>query len=224
MSDDAGPSRRDVGGNAVSGPAPRGPVAARPAVATAGLFALGIAVHSVVPHLPAVWLAGLAIALVVGWRWLDHPIRASSALACGLAFAGISAGQLAAFYYPRNHVSAFATDDPHLAQLELHLDHAPRVLTSPFAEHHPMPPKQVVTASVTRVKTRRGWAPASGDVLVQITQPHPRLQENQTIQVLGMLQRPAPAMNPGQFDWAGYYREQRVLASLHVPHAENIQI
>jgi competence protein ComEC len=193
-------------------------------VATAGLFALGIGAHPVVPHLPALWLAGLAAALVVAWRWLDHPIRASAALACGLAFAGISAGQLAAFYYPRNHVSAFATEDPRLAQLELHLDHAPRVLTSPFAEHHPMPPKQVVTASVTRVKTRRGWAPASGDVLVQITQPHPRLQENQTIQVLGMLQRPAPAMNPGQFDWAGYYREQRVLASLHVPHAENIQI
>jgi competence protein ComEC len=39
-----------------------------------------------------------------------------------------------------------------------------------------------------------------------------------------MLQRPAPAMNPGQFDWAGYYRDQRILASLQVPQASNIRI
>jgi competence protein ComEC len=211
---DAGPSRRAAGG----------PVAARPAVAAAALFAMGIAAHAVVPRVPAAWLAGVVLALVFAWRWLDHPARASGALACGLAFAGIAAGQLGAFFYPRHHISAFAGDDPRLAQLELHLGHAPRVLTSPFAQHHPLPPRQVATASVSRVKTRAGWAPACGEVLVQINQPHPRLQENQTVRVLGMLQRPAPAMNPGQFDWAHYYREQRVLASLHIPHAENIEI
>jgi len=214
MPGDAGPSRGAVDG----------PIAARPAVATAGLFAVGIALHRVVPHVPVVWMTGVAVALLVAWRWLGHPAVATGALTCGLASAGVAAGQLTAFYYPQRHVSAFATDDPRLSELEHHLDHAPRVLTSPFTPHHAMPPKQVVTASVTRVKTWQGWTPARGDVLVQISQPHPRLQENQTVRVLGMLQRPAPANNPGQFDWAGYYREQRVLASVHVPHAENIQI
>src|SRR5206468_5435571 len=53
---------------------------------------------------------------------------------------------------------------------------------------------------------------------------HPRLAINQRVRVLGLLERPSPATNPGQFDWAKYYREQRVLASVHVPLAQNIQI
>src|SRR5204862_7274880 len=89
---------------------------------------------------------------------------------------------------------------------------------------HPMPPKQIMTARVTRVLTWNGWADACGNVLVQIAQPNPRLAIAQRVRVLGMLERPAPAMNPGQFDWAKYYREQRVLASVHVPLAQNIQI
>ena len=130
MADDAGPSRRAVGG----------PVAARPAVAAAALFALGIAAHAVVPRVPAAWLAGVALALLLAMRWFADPARSSGALACGVAFAGVAAGQLGAYYYPRHHVSAFAADDPRLAQLDLHLGHAPRVLTSSFAEHHPLPP------------------------------------------------------------------------------------
>src|ERR1041385_1188031 len=39
-----------------------------------------------------------------------------------------------------------------------------------------------------------------------------------------MLERPMPAMNPGQFDWANYYREQRILASIDVAHAGNVKI
>ena len=214
MPDDRGPARRNPGG----------PVAARPAVLAAGLLALGIAAHRIVPHYPAVWLGALAVALVAAWRCLENPHLSTVLLACTFALAGVGAGQLASFHYPRHHVSAFASDDPRLAQLELRLTHPPRVLTSPFSDHHPMPPKQVATASVTRIKTRHGWAPGSGEVLLQIAQPHPRLAANQTVRVLGMLQRPAPAMNPGQFDWAKYYREQRVLASVQVPHAENIQI
>jgi competence protein ComEC len=214
MPDAAGPSRRSVGG----------PVAGRPAVACAFFFALGIAAHRVVPHYPIAWLVVLGATLLAAWRWLDRPRAATSLLACGLALAGIASAQLSAFYYPRSHVSAFAAEDPRLAQLELHLTHPPRVLTSAFNDHHPMPPKQVVTAAVTRVLTRTGWAPATGEILVQIAQPHPRLEVNQTIRVLGMLDRPAPAMNPGQFDWAKYYRDQRILASLHVTHAQNIEI
>src|SRR6266516_1325358 len=218
MGDDVGPSRRALGGSV------GGPLAARPAVPVALLFAVGIAAHASVPHYPAVWLAALGAALALAWRWLDRPAAATGLIACGFALAGLLAGQFAAFYYPRHHISAFAGDDLRLAQLELHLDHAPRVLTASFSNHRPMPPKQVVTALVTRVKTWNGWMPASGEILVQIARPHPRLEANQTVRVLGMLERPAPAMNPGQFDWANYYREQRVLASLHVAHAENIQI
>ena len=200
-------------------------VAARPAVPVAMLFAVGIVVHPTLPHLPWLWLPLSLLVTAVAWvTWRPMSRTATGLIAAGFALTGVTAGQLAAFHYPRSHINAFAADDPRLAQLELHLDHAPRVLTFPFSPHHPLPPRQVTTARVTRVLTTGGWEDCTGDVLVQIADPHPSLGINQTVRVTGMLQRPAHAMNPGQFDWAEYYREQRILASLQVPHARNIAI
>ena len=42
--------------------------------------------------------------------------------------------------------------------------------------------------------------------------------------MLGMLQRPRAAANPGEFDWAWYYRQQRILAMLTITRAGNIYI
>src|SRR5205823_622896 len=57
-----------------------------------------------------------------------------------------------------------------------------------------------------------------------IEPPNGSLALGQRIRALGMLYRPGPAMNPGQFDSAAYYREQRILASIHIPHADAIEI
>ena len=199
--------------------------ASRPAVPAALLLAAGVAAHSAVPHSPPLWLAAMAGAIAFAAFVQRRPLASSAALAGAILFGGVAAAQLSAFYFPRNHVSAFATDSPRLAQIELHLDHPPRILTGPYAgTHHALPPKQVAMARVTALKTWDGWAKVEGEVLVQIADPHPRLAVNQTVRMVGMLQRPAPAMNPGQFDWAEYYREQRVLNSLHVSHAGNVEI
>ena len=65
-----------------------------------------------------------------------------------------------------------------------------------------------------------GWRDASGEILVSSIRRTKNSRSARRIRVLGMLQRPPPAMNPGQFDWAAYYREQRILASIQVPHAD----
>ena len=145
-------------------------------------------------------------------------------VAAALLLSATAAAQLFAFQFPRDDISAFAADDPRLAQLELEVLTPPRVLTDPFGENRALPPKQIATARVVRVKTWEGWIDATGDVLLQVLQPHPRLEVGQRVAVLGMLQRPAPAMNPGQFDWARYYRDQRILASVQVPQASNLRI
>ena len=210
----APPSRRATG---------PGWVARRPAVPAAALFILGVCGHRALPHLPALWLALLGVCVGLAVLSFRSAVRCSLALALAVALSGLTAAQLFAFYYPAAHVSDFAGDEPRLAQMELRIDHPPRVLVAP-SPHRAMPPKQVATASVTRLRTWRGWEEAGGQVLVQILEPHPRLAVGQTVRVLGMLQRPAPAMNPGQFDWAAYYREQRVLGSVQVPHAGNVRI
>ena len=205
-----------------------GLVARRPAVATAVCFAAGIAAHATLPHWPGIWLGVLAALLATAYLTrgrLPSPLFESLLIAAGVASAGVAAAQLCAFFYPRDDISGYAGDTPRLAQLELHVDQPPRVLVGPYSSpHHPVPPKQVTTATVVAVRTRDGWRRASGQLLVQISEPHPRLEVNQTVRVTAMLQRPAAAMNPGQFDWAEYYREQRILNSLQVSHAGNIDI
>ena len=199
-------------------------VARRPAVLAALLFIAGIALHPYLPHRPVLWLIWLATILAAAVVCRRSPRLGSVLIALGMIVAGLATAQLQAYFYPRAHISAFAADRPRLAQLELRIDHPPRVLTNRYETHRAMPPKQVTTATVTRVKTWDGWEDANGEVLVSVNQPHPRLAVNQTVRVTGMLQRPAPANNPGQFDWAAYYREQRILASVHIPGAQNIEI
>src|SRR6185369_11387157 len=63
-----------------------------------------------------------------------------------------------------------------------------------------------------------------GQILLNIEDPNPHLAVNQTVEAFGQLHRPAPAMNPGQFDWAAYYRDQRILASFDIRHLQNIRI
>jgi competence protein ComEC len=74
------------------------------------------------------------------------------------------------------------------------------------------------------VKTWSGWHNASGEILLQLTPPRKDLAFGERGVVLGVLSRPAPAMNPGEFDWARYYREQRILVSLDVPQSEGVRI
>jgi competence protein ComEC len=200
----------------------------RPAVAAAALFMLGIAVHARLPEAPWTWLALAAVA--TGMATLAHALQghrdtlATIALATAMTLAGAAAAQIDAFRYPDNHISAFATDEQRLAMLRLRLDHPPRMVVPPAGPLRSLPPKQVATANVTEVRTWNGWRPCNGELLVQIAEPHPRLAVGQTIEAVGMLQRPAPAMNPGQFDWAGYYRQQRILASFHIAEAGGLRI
>lgn len=185
---------------------------------------LGVALHAHLPPHPTFWLLAATAALAVAVVWAENAVRASAALLIATALVAVALAQVEAFRFRADHIAHFARASPRLAQLELNLNRPPRVIGDPFSVGRALPPKQVCVARVTGVKTWDGWRPASGDILVQIDQPHPRLAAHQRVRVLGMLQRPSPAMNPGQFDWEGYYREQRVLCSIGIDHAENIQI
>lgn len=161
----------------------------------------------------------IASLLLRRWTW-----PSSILLLTGTLFAALSLSQASAYFVSRNHVTHFASDVPRLCQLRLYLPNEPRLRTMTFGQRFPSPPRQVTLARVTQVLTTSGWVDASGDVLVQIREPNPQLAAGQTVQVVGMLERPGPAMNPGQFDWQRYYRDMGVLASLQIPHAGNVAI
>lgn len=138
--------------------------------------------------------------------------------------AGAALAQFRAFYWTISDIALYTSEQQRLAQLELRIIDPPRILVGPPTAMRPIPPKQVTRAQVLRVKTWDGWRDTTGGALVQIEEPHPRLHVGQTVRVLGRLQRPAPAANPGQFDWADYYRQQRILTSITIPRASNIAI
>lgn len=199
-------------------------LAARPAVTAAALFIAGIVLHPALPHRPGIFL-GIALVSAAAAVWAFRRCDASVALlATAIAASGVAAAQMQAYQYDPNDIAHYAGDEPRLARVELKLDEPLRTLSAPLATGRPMPPRQVTRAKVTALLTASGWVPAAGRVLVQIDPPNEQLAMGQTIRALGMLQRPATAMNPGQFDWAAYYREQRVLASFAVPRSQGVRI
>ena len=104
----------------------------------------------------------------------------------------------------------------------MELTETPRLIADDGPRH--LPGKQIGTASVVAIKTWAGWERGSGEVLFSFSQVEPRLGAGQRMRLVGMLQRPSPAMNPGQFDWESYYRRQRVLTSIRVNHACDVQM
>jgi competence protein ComEC len=197
--------------------------ARRPAVPAAMALIAGIAGASVFPYRPMIWLCiigGLTTAAIILRRF---NATGSFLLLASLFFIGITAAQLESFCFPAAHIANFTSDEPRLAEIELRLIGPPRTLAA-AQQGRPLPPKEFVRAEVVRVKTRTGWERATGEVTLTIDQPHPRLAIGQRIAVVGLLQRPAPAMNPGEFDAAAYYRRQRVLATVTVPHVDGVTI
>ena len=185
---------------------------------------LGILCHVAAPHAPRLWLAlaGAAAALAIGL--FRRPLVSTISLLVAIALVALGASQLARFQFADDHIAAFTSDTPQLAELDLVITQPPRTLNSPTPVSRPLPPRQVTSGQVARVRTWEGWQPASGTVLLCIDQPHPSLAYGQRVIATGTLARPTPAMNPGQFDWSRYYRQDRVLASLDAPHAQNVRI
>ena len=197
--------------------------ARRPALAVAVLFILGIAAHRVMPLMPVVWLLFLACTLIAAAAQRTPETVCKMLLGIGCVSAGIATAQLSEFAFPSDHITAFVSDEPRLASLELEVDETPRV-SEAEGKGRPMPARQTFGATVRRVQTWQGWVSGSGKIAVAMSPPAQGLGAGQIVRVLGRLQRVPPAMNPGEFDWQQYYRRRRVLAQIHVSRPYDVQI
>jgi competence protein ComEC len=197
-----------------------------PAIPIALAFLIGVAVHRVVPVVPWLALGGAATSFVIACAryrrgfWFLLPISLAFAL-LGLGFA-----QRANYQFAPNHVAHFSTDSPRLCFARLQLDEQPRMRTTSPGSKLALPARQATIARVValRAEPSGNWIDVTGDALVQIKQFHPQIAAGQTIEVVAFLERPSEALNPGQFDWARHYRDQRTLVSLQIREASNIHI
>jgi competence protein ComEC len=194
----------------------------RPLLTATVFLILGIAGHRVVEVGPRILIALVAacVALAVVSR---QRAVADVIIGIALVLVGVAVARLDGFYFSNDHIGRFTREHPRLARLEVEVVTAPRVISS-GGDARPLPARQIMQGEVRKILTSEGWQSGSGRVLIQLQEPRGDLEIRQTLLVLGMLERPAPAMNPGQVDWASHYREQRVLASIEVPHGGNVSI
>ena len=200
-------------------PAHLGPLSSRPAVTAAILLAIGILLHEQLPWAAAI--AAVAVAAAVLFR--SQRFVATALLALAVVAAGAALGRRDHFAFAADDIGTFATDDARLATVEARLVDEPQ-LTAGGDAGRPLPPRQTVLADVTRVLTTHGWVAATGQLPVRVNQPNPSLAAGDTVRLLGQLERPRPAANPGEFDWAVYYRRLRITATLTVTRAANATV
>ncbi len=200
-----------------------GLIARRPAVPVAILLAGGIFFHDWVPHQPVLILIAIGVLLSIAVVLLRHPRLCGGCIAIVTLLLGIAAGQREHFQFAANDIALFAGDEPRLAELQVRLIDDPQYICGPAAER-PLPPRQITTVEVLKLRTWKGWIRVTGRLPLQIDQPAAELRAGQIIDARGMLERPPAAMNPGEFNGAAYYRQHRIVADFTVNRADNIHI
>jgi competence protein ComEC len=168
--------------------------------------------------------AGAAIALGVGLvGWFVGLRRSGTA---GLAFLWIAlfaAGALHHYQYrsvfAADDVGRLAGDKPRLVRLRGRLAEEPSVAGLPVSDPlRSLPraePARTVLA-VTHVQDRDDWRSASGRARLVAAGPLDGLHTGDFVEALGWLSAPGEPANPGEFDPAGHYLDDRITALLSV--------
>ena len=193
-------------------------------LAAVGLLVGGVLLHMVLPTWPGGWLAMAAVLFLLAWVgrrfvWPGRLVLAGAVVALGV---GLAQGERLA--YAADDLGLVAGEQVRLARVRLRVDRPPGLVGPGAASAGtlPLPPKLAFVGEAVEVLGAGGWRAARGRVLVQVMTPTAGVEAGQVREVLGMLQRPGVAVNPGQFDWAAAYRGDRVLASLRADDAGQV--
>jgi competence protein ComEC len=195
----------------------------RPALAAGVLLIVGIIVSFDVPVAPWIWVGAAVIGAMLAGCAGDRGGIGNVLLAVSVISVGVTLGQTEFTRFEPNDIAAFTSERATLAQLEVHLDQAPR-LSVHKAHGSPISQRQSVIAEVRGILTHEGWIQSSGRIMVQLAQANAGLAAGQNVRVVGMLGRIGGATNPAEFDWAEHYRQQRLIGLLRVAKAEEAQI
>ncbi len=121
--------------------------------------------------------------------------------------------------YNADDIGRLAAAEPRLVRLRGRLDEEPTgagpprpdpLRTLPRAE-----PARAVLA-VTHVQARDDWQPASGRARLVVDGPLDGLHVGDFVEAVGWLSAPGEPANPGEWDPAGHYRDDRITALLSV--------
>jgi len=165
----------------------------------------------------AAWAAACRVRLQAAAAWL-----LLAAIACAAAGWSVARGRL------------FAADDlawrlggtPAPVAIEGTVIASPRRLAPPSADAAPraVEPATECLVEVSRVRVGAAWKPASGRAAVVVTGPPPDAASGCRVRVLGRGLRPAPPLNPGEFDFRARARACRCLSIVRCHARECVRV
>jgi competence protein ComEC len=177
--------------------------------------------------------ASLCAAFVCLLAWLIFSNSAHKWLALvylwgGVAGFGAAYHHWQRYYLEPSDISYLASDDPLPIRVRGTLQTAPLTQDAPDDPLRSMPGRQT-TRFVLRVFERqelatRSWSPVTGQVQVMLIGRTGDITVGDEVELLGRIARPGEAMNPGEFDYASFLRDQGISALLTVKDEDEVTL
>lgn len=127
--------------------------------------------------------------------------------------------------FDADDLATFATVDPRAVFIEATVYDAPRVIVQP-SDFSPdvLETKTRFTVETHAVRDGGKWRRAVGWVDVQIDSRVDNVTAGDRVRLLGRVARSPPPLNPGEFDFAAYYRAERKLCLLRAQRADAVTV
>lgn len=175
------------------------------------------------------WWA-LAAVLLIGWCYCHHAHRtATSCLLLAMSISCLAAGwhHWSWSVFASDEVGRLATQQPYPCCFEATAVAAPeRVAAPPPSAFRAIPQseKSQLLLEITRVRNGKRWHPASGRCQLIVDGHLLDVHADDRLRLYGEFRKPAPAMNPGQFDYAEHLRSDRQLCFIRCQSPDCVEL
>jgi competence protein ComEC len=199
----------------------RAPLVPVALAATAGIVLDRYASLPLVPTF-ATALSGLALLTMCAWK--QKVIGALLGLAITVAALGASYHHWRRDVYAADDIGRFASPDPRPVLLRGVVDSEPLLIkrggNDELRSFASRDGGRLILA-VTAIKQDMDWEPASGLAQIHVSRPIADVHVGDRVEVAGRLHKPDPPANPGEFDYAAFLRDQRILAVVSAKDPED---
>ncbi len=192
----------------------------------------GVGLSDAVDPLPAALHTGIWLApatLLVLLLMLRQRLR-PTAVAAGAALIALLVGfarHQGLSTLPPHHIANALTDEPQLSRLAGRIVttplERPALRLNPFLPFDPSPRTQFIIA-VDELRSTDPPVATTGHLRVSIEAASLELRLGQRVQLTGKLFRAAGPRNPGELDWATWYRRQNLAGGFSVESAAHVAV
>jgi competence protein ComEC len=183
----------------------------RPLTGLVVVYAAGIWLGSIV-NWPVVVISGLVAVFLIGFVAFRHRRHCLALLLLAVLAAGALAYRLAVSNSSPNHISLLVERRDQNISLRGVIVTDPGYREAEGADAEPANDRHSFLLELDALNTRGEWIPASGRVLmfVAAARAPQLLHYGDRIECTALLRVPAPAHNPGTFDWQRWLTRQNI--------------